>query len=180
MATRYQRLLEEIRKEFPDFRVVKKSESRFQRLIDRVLRVVTLGGQSSYLTHYQTTIGQTVYVTDDWDALPDEQRYITMRHELVHVRQFRRFGLVPMALLYVVGPLPAGLAWFRAFIEKEGYAETIRACAEVHGLDHVCAPAFRADVIRQFTSGAYGWMWPFRASLERWYDGVITEVRAKL
>jgi hypothetical protein len=27
--------------------------------------------------------------------------------------------------------------------------------------------------VRQFTSAAYGWMWPFRGQVERWYDQAV-------
>ena len=30
-------------------------------------------------------------MTSDWDELPADERYCTMRHELIHVRQFRRY-----------------------------------------------------------------------------------------
>jgi len=173
MESRYQALLEEIRTEFPRFRIVKKNESRFQRTLHRALVVVTLGAQRAYLTQYQTTIGSAVYVTPDWDDLPAARRYVTMRHEREHLRQFRRHGLVGMALLYLLVPLPLGLAWCRARFEWAGYAETIRAAAEVHGRAHVEDAAFREHVVAQFTSGAYGWMWPFRRSVNRWYDSVL-------
>jgi len=176
---KYEQLLEEIRQEFPGFRIVRKDDAWTQKTIHHALRVVTFGAQSSYLGSYQTTIRRTVYVTADWDETPYEQRYITMRHEREHLRQFRRYTTPLMALLYLFGPLPAGLSWFRAHFEKQGYAETIRAAAEVHGLEHVLRPAFRAYVVEQFVSGAYGWMWPFRTSVERWYDSVITELREK-
>ncbi len=179
MQRRYEQLLEDIRKEFPGFRIVRKDASWFQRAIDRTLRVVTFGAQSVYLTCYQTTIRRTVYVTCDWDDLPAAHRYITMRHEREHLRQFRRYTTPLMAFLYVFGPLPAGLSWFRAHFEKQGYAESIRASAEVYGLAHVLDPGYRAHVIDQFMTGSYGWMWPFRRSLEAWYDGVVTELRAK-
>jgi len=170
---RYRELLAEIRKEFPDFRMIGKDRSRLSRLIHRALVVVTFGAQRRYLDGYQTTIGQTVYVTPDWDERPVAERYATMRHERMHLRQFRRYGLVAMALLYLFVPLPLGLAWFRARFEWEGYAETIRAVAEVHGRARVEDRGFRAGIVRQFTSGAYGWMWPFRRTLERWYDEVV-------
>jgi hypothetical protein len=173
MEERVQALLDDIRAEFPAFRLIKKDESPFQRFLHGLLMLVTLGGQQSYLTSYQTTIGATVYVTPDWNERPAAQRWVTLRHERVHLRQFRRYGLVVMALLYLLFPLPAGLAWFRARAEKEAYAESIRAAAEVWGRSHVESPAFRHGVLRQFTSGAYGWMWPFRGHLERWYDKVL-------
>ena len=176
MEERYRALLDEIRLEFPGFRIVRKDQSRLQRLIHAALAVVTLGAQRSYLGGYQTTIGETVYVTLDWDARPPAERWATMRHERMHLRQFRRYGLVGMALLYLLVPLPLGLAWFRARFEWEGYAETIRATAEVHGRARVEDPGFRAGIVRQFTSGAYGWMWPFRRTLERWYDEVVSSL----
>ena len=175
----YERLLEEIHEEFPGFRVVQKLDSKLHLAIDRVLRVLTFGAQTRYLDSYQTTIRRTVYVTADWDRLTDAQRYITMRHEREHLRQFRRYTTPLMALLYILVPLPVGLAWFRAHFEKQGYAESIRAAAEVHGLAYVESAEFRAYVVGQFTSGAYGWMWPFPKAIHRWYDGVVTDLRAK-
>ncbi len=173
MEDRYRALLDDIRAEFPGFRLVKKHDSALQRLIHRLLQAVTLGAQRGYLTSYQTTIGRTVYVTSDWDARPADVRWVTMRHERMHLRQFRRYTRVGMAILYLLVPLPLGLAWFRAAFEKEAYAETIRAADEAWGRARVRDPAFRDGIVRQFTSGAYGWMWPFRRHLERWYDGVV-------
>ena len=39
-------------------------------------------------------------------------------------------------VLYMLVPLPMGLAYFRARFEKEAYAETIRAAAEVWGREY--------------------------------------------
>lgn len=178
MEDRYQALLDEIRREIPGFRIVHKHESRLQRLIADALKVLTFGGQTSYLDTYQTTIGRTVYVTSDWDSLPAEQRYATMRHELIHLRQFRKYSLVGMALLYVLLPLPLGLAWFRARFEWEAYVESIRVGAELHGRAYVESGPFRERIVSQFTSGAYGWMWPFRGQIERWYDAALAEIDA--
>lgn len=171
---RYDRLVAELRAEIPGFRVVRKDRSRFHRAIDVALRIVTLGQMRDYLGSYQTTIGKVVYVTADWDELDRDQRYVTLRHEAVHLRQFRKLSLPVMAVLYVLVPLPMGLAYFRARFEQEAYAETIRATAEVFGPHAPRAQAFRERIVRQFTGPSYGWMWPFRAAIERWYDGVLT------
>ena len=40
------------------------------------------------------------------------------------------------------------------------------------------SPEFRRRVIEQFTGAAYGWMWPFRRGLERWYDRVLASLPA--
>jgi hypothetical protein len=176
-VSRYQALLDDIRREFPRFRVVDKRDSRLHRAIDRLLRIVTFGQMRSYLEGYQTTIGMRVYVTSDWATRSDEQRYVTMRHERVHLRQFARWSTPLMGLCYVLLPLPAGLAFFRAHWEKAAYAESIRAAAEVWGLAHVEDPRYRNHVIAQFTTASYGWMWPFPQHMQRWYDGVLAQVR---
>src|SRR5262249_52172550 len=49
--------VEEIRREFPAFRIVPKSESVLQRAIDVALKVLTFGRQSAYLTRYHTVLG---------------------------------------------------------------------------------------------------------------------------
>lgn len=170
---RYDALVEALRAEVPGFRVVRKDQSAFHRAIHYALMGVTFGRMRSYLDSFQTTIGKTVYVTADWDDWTPDERYVTMRHEAVHLRQFRKYTLPVMAVLYVLVPLPMGLAYFRARFEMEAYAETIRAAAEVYGLEYVRGSEHRAYVVDQFLSASYGWMWPFRGSLERWYDRVL-------
>lgn len=173
---RYDALVEALRREFPRFRIVRKDRSPLHRAIHRALWALTFGRMRTYLDSYQTTIGSTVYVTADWDERDPDERYVTMRHEAVHLRQFRAYTLPGMALLYLLVPLPMGLAWFRARFEMEAYAETLRAAAEVWGREYPRRAAYRQYVISQFTGASYGWMWPFRAHLERWYDGVLATV----
>ncbi len=173
---RYQQLLAEIRAEIPGFRVIKKSQSPLHRAIHTALVAITFGRMRRYLSDYQTTIRKTVYVTDDWDALDPDQRYVTMRHERIHLRQFRRLTTPVMAALYLLVPLPMGLSYFRAHFEKEAYAESIRAAAEVWGRPHVERADYRERLIGQFTGAAYGWMWPFRRNLETWYDSVLASL----
>jgi hypothetical protein len=173
---RYAALVDALRREFPRFRIVRKDRSPLHVAIHHALVALTLGGMRSYLDSYQTTIGSTVYVTADWDDRDPDERYVTLRHEAIHLRQFRAFTLPGMALLYLLVPLPMGLAWCRARFEKEAYAESVRAAAEIWGPEFPRGDAFRRRVIAQFTGAAYGWMWPFRAGLERWYDGVLATV----
>jgi hypothetical protein len=170
----------EIREEFPGFRIVRKDRAVGQRAIHGALAVVTLGGMRRYLTGYQTTIGWTVYVTPDWEERDEVDRWIVMRHERVHLRQFRRYTRVGMGLLYLLAPLPVGLAWCRARFEREAYEETIRAAAEVYGVEYVRCSGFRDYIVRQFTGPSYGWMWPFRRSVNRWYDRVLYDLEMNL
>jgi hypothetical protein len=154
-------------------RILPKDRVWHQRAIHYLLCVATLGGQRRYLQDYVTTIGRTIYVTPDWELRPLADRWATLRHERVHLEQFRRYGLIPMALAYLLFPLPLGLAWCRMRLEREAYEETIRAHFELGAL----SDELRAHVIRQFTSGSYGWMWPFPRALARWYDGFVERLR---
>ena len=173
---RYDALVAALRVEFPRLRIVRKDQSRLHRAIHYALIGLAFGRMRSYLDSFQTTIGGTIYVTSDWDDWDPDQRYVTLRHEAVHLRQFRKYTLPGMAVLYVLLPLPMGLAWFRAHFEKEAYAESVRAAAEVWGPSHPRSASYRAYIIGQFTGAAYGWMWPFRAGLGRWYDRVLATV----
>lgn len=168
--------LEELRREFPRLRVVEKANDGFSLLIDKALKVLTFGGQRAYLTSYVTTIGSTIYLPLGWRERSAESRYVTLRHEAVHLRQFRRYGLVGMSLLYLLPVFPLGLAYGRARLEWEAYAETLRATFEVAGLEAARDPALRKSIVRQFVGPAYGWMWPFPRAVERWIDRFLAEL----
>jgi hypothetical protein len=168
------RLLAEIAREFPSFAILRKRDSRLQRAIHVALCVVTLGGQRVYLTRYHTVLFGKLWVPDSWGAMSDADRYVLLRHERVHLRQRARMGDVAMAFIYLVPLFPLGLAWGRARIEWEAYVETIRATAEVHG--RAAAERLRPEIVRRFTSGDYGWMWPFPSAVNRWFDAALAEL----
>lgn len=173
---RYEAYVAEMEREFPGLRILRKEDSSFQRLLDLGLRVVTFGAMSTYLTHYTTVIGRTIWVPTGWLKRDDDERYITMRHEAVHLRQMKRYTPIGMALLYGLPIFPLGLAYGRARIEWEAYAETLRAVAETRGEKAARAPELRAHIVRQFTSASYGWMWPFEKTIERWIDQELARI----
>ena len=166
-------MIAEIAEEFPGFGLVPKRESSLSKAIDLGLKLVTLGAQRAYLTHYHTVIGHTLYTPDSWATTSEVDRVIVLRHERVHLRQRRRYGLPLMAFLYFVPFLPIGLAYGRARLEWEAYEETLRATAELCGIERARSPALRDGIVRRFTGGEYGWMWPFRRHVESWYDRAI-------
>ena len=170
----------EIRAEFPAFRVLPKAGSGLNTAIDLALKALTLGSQREYMTRYHTVLFNTLYVPACWAQTPELEQVITLRHERIHLRQTRRYTAAGMTLLYLLPFLPLGLAYGRARIEWEAYAETIRATAELKGLEAARSPALREHILKQFTSGAYGWMWPFPAQLGRWYDQALGEIEAEI
>ena len=159
-------------------RVVSKGAFWHQRLADRLLRIVTFGGQNRYLSEYVTTLGRTIYVPDDWQRVAPLRRYVVLRHEVVHVRQFERFGWIGMVLIYGLFPLPAGLAWGRARLEWEAYAETLRVTAEVYGADAARDPRLHDEIVARFTGPDYAWMWPFASTVRRWIAECLAEIDA--
>jgi hypothetical protein len=118
-------------------------------------------------------------VPDAWDQLGSADRVILLRHERVHLRQRRRYGFLGMALLYLLPFFPLGLAYGRARIEWEAYTETLRATAELLGLEAARDPGLRERIVSRFIGPAYGWMWPFRGQVERWYSAALEQIAAE-
>ena len=142
-----------------------------QRAIANALRILSGGLMNRYLSSFVTTIGRTIYLPSDFGHWPRPEREAILRHELVHVAQFERWGLVPMALAYVLLPLPIGLAWCRMRLEREAYEESLRAAYENGGRPAV--EAMRTAIISRFTSADYLWMWPCPRALARWFDSFV-------
>jgi hypothetical protein len=160
--------------------VVKKSTYWHQRAAGTALFCVTFGGQKTYLTHYVTTLGHTIYVPDDFDEWSPARALEILRHEAVHVAQFERYGWVGMVILYGILPLPMGLAWFRARLEWEAYEETLRAVAEIEGMAAARSQALHDEIVRRFTGPDYGWMWPFPGVVRGWIAAALGKIEEEL
>jgi hypothetical protein len=173
-------LLEAMARRSRPVRVVIKRVYWHQRAAHHALRILTFGGQNRYLSHYVTTLGHTIYVPDDWSDWDPAHAWEVLRHELVHVDQFERIGWLGMILIYGFFPLPAGLAYGRARLEWEAYRETLRAVAEIEGLEAARSPALHAQIIERFTGPDYGWMWPFPRQVQKWIDEALPEIETEL
>jgi hypothetical protein len=168
-----------IRREFPAFRIVDKRDSPLSLAIHVALCVLTLGGQRQFMSHYHTVLGNTLYVPACWAHTTDVERVILLRHELVHLQQRRRYGFLGMAFIYLIPIFPLGLAYGRARLEWEAYTETLRATAELLGLDAARSPELRRKIVSRFVGAAYGWMWPFPRQIAGWYDAVLADLGAE-
>jgi hypothetical protein len=176
VSTRSERYLEAMQREFPGLRVIAKKDATLQRWTHHFLQAVTFGKMSAYMTHYTTVMGTTIYTPTGWETRSDDERYVTLRHEAVHLRQMKRYTKVGMAIIYGLPFFPVGLAYGRARIEWEAYAETLQAVADVYGIDVARSPQQREHIVRQFTSASYGWMWPFPRTIERWIDEELARI----
>jgi hypothetical protein len=163
--------------EFPSFRIRHKRDSRLQRAIDIGLRVLTLGGQRHYMTHYHTVLFGVLWVPSSWESTSDDDRYVLLRHERVHLRQRARMGDVRMGALYLFVFLPLFLSYGRARIEWEAYEETLRATCEVRGA--ASAWTLEDTIVSRFTGPDYGYMWPFPKQVRRWFREAMQRIEAE-
>jgi hypothetical protein len=172
-STHLDELEVEIRKEFQTFAIVKKSDSKLMTVINAFLKTITFGKMKSFMEDFVTTIGNTVYVPSKWPNWPTPSKMAVLRHERVHMRQSERYGRILYSLMYLFLPLPIGLAYFRMKLEKEAYEESLRAYAEYYGASKLKDVDVRDSMVRHFTTAEYFWMWPFKKSLEKWYDDAV-------
>ncbi len=176
--------MREIEARFRGLRVLNKSDSPFCRFIDKVLKVITFGGQDRFMSAYITTFGRRIYVPDGWERTPPGERYCILRHEAVHVAQFRRWTWPGMTLLYLLLPLPVGFAAGRAWLEWQGYRETLVSTWQVYGRAAARSPRLTRDIVRRYTGPDYAWMWvrgrTIRRAIERLLDGLDAEPPPRL
>ncbi len=169
-------LCNEIQKEFPKFSLKNKDQSFLMKLIGFHLFVLSFGKQNKFMTGFITTVGYTVYVPQGWASMRESDRCIILRHERVHMRQLRKYTPIFFTFLYLFFPLPFLFAYYRAKFEKEAYEESIRASVEYYGVGVLSRAGFKQRVLDHFLTGEYLWMWPFRKSIETWYESIAKEL----
>lgn len=147
-------------------RFVRKDASRLMRFLGWLLG---LFGYKRFLSHAWTTIGRTVYYPttgprETWDVWYGPRRHpgevvdawndylsahrSTVEHEFHHVIQFERLWHLH-SLLYLLFPLPVGLAWYRWWAERGAYLHMLRHYGRV--------PREQAFVCTDSTDGAAVW-----------------------
>lgn len=134
------------------------------KFIDGFLRLISGGKIDHFYTGYITTIGNKIFFQAGWKKYnvgPID--YVILCHELKHVEQFDKYTVILMALLYLLFPLPIGLAYFRYMFEREAFLESYRASLEVNLEPNV------SYYIDQLTGSPYLWAWPFRKYVKRWF-----------
>lgn len=135
-----------IRDQFPRLRLVAKERSLLMRAVARLMP-----WNRAFLSAYTMTIGYRVFMPAAVRRDPREGVAI-LRHERVHLEQFRRHPVwFPVSYLLV---LPAGIT-MRARWELEAYVETMRAELDETG---TIADASLDRMARQFTGPDYLFM----------------------
>ena len=168
-----------LKEEFPKFKIRLKSSSMLMKVLNVLLKIITLGQMKTFMTQFTTVVSYTMYVTDSWSSRSEISRMLTLRHERIHFRQRKKYGAFFFTVLYTLLPFPIGLAYFRMKFEREAYEETMRALLELQprsALKTLKSHVFRDRMVGHFTKAEYFWMWPFRKSLERWYDETVARL----
>jgi hypothetical protein len=172
----FEDLLQEVHDEFPSFKIVRKADSVFMRLIGFLLLVGTFGRMKTFMQSFTTTIGSTIYTPASWEDSREESKCVILRHERVHLRQQAFYGRLTFSLLYLFVFFPVGLAYYRAKFEKQAYAESLRARLDYYGPEAITDRYSRESMVSNFTGAGYMWMWPFRSSIEKWYDLTVSSL----
>jgi hypothetical protein len=152
----------------------------FWKALDIAVRVVTFGKNKRFLTHYATTIGPWIALPEAWFEHLDRYRGV-IAHERVHYEQFKKAGLgsavlgiLPLAIVYLLLPLPIGLAYGRYVLERPAYAVSIRHELLAAGHGSTDRMYHREQLIdwatEQLSGPAYGWTWPFPRAVRRWFE----------
>ena len=174
----YEILLEETQKEFPSFKIVKKSESNFMRFIDKVLRTISFGKIDNFMENFTTTIGNTMYVTDHWELASSASKYSTLDHERVHLRQSKKYGSFIFSFLYLLFPLPIGFSWFRTKFEMEAYEVTLKNIYRSYG-KAVFNEELKKLFVGYFVGPSYMWMWVGKKRISDWYETTVAKILAE-
>lgn len=190
---RLDKLCHELHREFPTLAMEWKRARWYWRFLHWVVLIVSFGGNREFNDRYTTTIGMLIGWSDKkWkviqllltENMPQAKRtyledrvWSTIQHEREHLRQFRRYSVPVMFLLYVFVFLPIGLAYFRARFERVGFAMTLR-CWFVLDRKWAENPEARKWWISRFTGGAYAWAWPFKTRIGKWFDDELKRLQA--
>lgn len=172
-----QATIESIKSIFPEFKMVKKSDSLLMKIINVILIIITFNQMRNFMSSYITTIGFTIYTNSNWDNMSDASKIAVIRHEFVHMEQCHKYGKIGFSLLYLF-VLPCVFAFYRTKFEKEAYEETIRVYVENLGYDNVkSSKDFKDFIVSQFTGASYMWSWVIKSDIEKWYDNFLDSLK---
>jgi len=172
--SRLDKLFLELKQEFPKLIICPKNSVWYQYIIHILVCIVTLGFNRNYLKGFTTTFTNRIHLSKNMfqDIRFDGPSYqddvwITLSHERVHLRQFKRYGFILMLLMYVFPPFL--LAYGRYKIELPAYLESLSCQFEVNE-EYAKSSEYRNWWVSQFTGPKYGWMWIIKSGIGYQFD----------
>lgn len=189
-------------KSFPSLQIAFKDTSPLMRILGTIL-FFTPGFMTKYITTIYPTIyfPNQAYINNTADPISAS---VVLLHEITHCHDAKSinpllFGIlylsplaliIPSSFLFLISwklalpiiilfasPVPA---YFRYLFEKRAYMVSIyanNAICKKYGW----TPNFvdqEANIIEQFTTSAYYYMWPFSKSLTDDFDAAVKAVQA--
>ena len=170
----YEKLLVLILQEFPDFKIIYKRNSKLMGFFNMMLRVLSFNQMKEFINSYNTTFAGKVYVSEKWDFKSNFEKIITLRHELVHLRQAKRYGGFLFSFLYALVFLPVGLSYFRMKFERRAYTISLyveNKFIKKYGLSNRDIDESKNIYISQFKNSSYYFMWLFK-DVDKYFDEV--------
>ena len=163
----------QLQREFPKLRIVRKPEWMRRLFASPLLSWL-------HLNDFTQAIWNTIYLVEGWEGRSSTEQIVTLRHEAVHLRQFRRYGPLLMSILYLFIFFPIGLAYFRAKFEREAYTESLIAKLQYLGFSQEQLERHRRRYLQVFTTREYLWAWPFKKAVLRWAEEDINTAILRL
>jgi hypothetical protein len=162
-------LHKDLSKRFPKYKLVPKDTS----LAMKILYYGSLMPlwNSAFMTRFTTVLGYTVYMPTFY--IGSYEGYKILRHEAIHMEQYKRLGIW-QTFLYLFA-LPA--VWtYRAKFEFEAYVESLRVEYETTGN----ISEYTIDwMVGIFASPNYLWMCPFKKKMKAKLLAAKAEIIAK-
>lgn len=191
--------IQEAQELVPGFNIKKKTDSRFMK----ILGFLTKPFCPTFMTNFATTIGNTVYLTDNMWTDDTKDMLILLAHELRHAADKKKNGAIPHMLGYLFPQILAllsllailafwNLDWLwsllfliflapipsptRTNIEKRGYCTSVFGYFWVWGTAEDALPW----AIKQFTGPSYYFMWPFEKNVEEYFRDRLTALQTAM
>jgi len=155
--------LTKLNEEFPSLLIFRKKSILWCRILDVILKVLTLGKYTYFLSDLTMTFKNKIYLSETLHRYLEVNNtkchlkaLCTLRHEAVHLRQIVQMGLAKFIWCYVYPPF---IKTRRAtLIELPAYKETIRAFYEYFGKEWV-SDFFIDSIVSIFKGPKYLWMY---------------------
>jgi hypothetical protein len=166
MNEQYVKIIDDIKKEFPNFEVIEKNKS----FLMKIIYIVTLMPlwNPHFMDLYVTVMFGKVYMPPN--LIGTSTGYQILRHERIHLQDAKSWPVL-FELSYLLFPLPL-IVTMRAYWEYRAYCESLIVQYEIYGYVHSATLDF---IISQFTSSYYLWMFPFPKYLNKKFMQFLQE-----
>lgn len=163
-------------KEIPKLKVIYNS-----KLTAFIFKVLSFFTNKRYTT-FVMTLGRTIHFPYFYVLWSDVEKYIYLRHEIMHVRRFYNWPfshyLWPInyfinAFLYLFC-FPVFLT-YRAKFEREGYVQTILTDYELNGLNETQKLDYILWLADLFSGPTYFYMWTKKRS-QKWAIQLMEDI----